>query len=65
MIIEISAFKTIKEQADEQGIKIQKIEFIDKLREALLLLMFHEIISEAEFQKGCKRLEKLIKKHIV
>ena len=64
MIFEISAYKTIKQQAEEQHIKIKRIDTIEKIKDSLLMCYFHGIIIESEFQKGCKRLETLVRNSI-
>lgn len=64
MRFEISPYKTIKEQAEKQNIKIKRIDVIDKIKDSLLMCYFHKIITESEFQKGCKRLENLVKVNI-
>ena len=60
----ISPLKTIKEQAEEQHIKIKRIDTIDKIKDSLIMCYLHSIISESEFQKACKRLEVLVRKNI-
>ena len=64
MSIVISAFKTIKKQAEEQNIKIKRISTIEKIKDSLLMCYFHNIITESEFKKGYKRLESLIRNSI-
>ena len=51
MSIVISAFKTIKKQAEEQNIKIKRISTIEKIKDSLLMCYFHNIITESEFKK--------------
>lgn len=63
--IHYNCFQSIKEQLDEQNMECKDIEQMEKLKDYIMYLYVHSIITEKEQDNACKRLHKLITKNTV
>lgn len=63
--IHYNCFQTIKEQLDEQNMKCKDIEHMEKIKDNIMYLYVHSIITEKEKDNACNRLHKLITKNTV